>query len=129
MYDISSKTKVDGLADALLKELSSYRQDIVDGLKAEIRAVARECRKEIANNSPKLTGDYRKGWKDTVQFESVGDIRIVVHNPKEYRLTHLPEYGHAKVGGGRVEGRPHIRVAEEHTTRKLEKKAKVIIKG
>ena len=126
---MARKVGVGGLADAITKEMEAYNQEVVDGIKDEVRTVAKECRKEIASGAPTLTGDYKKGWSTTTVFENREDIRIVVHNRKEYRLAHLLEHGHAKRGGGRVEGRPHIRPAEEHAAEKLEKKAKVVVKG
>ena len=119
--------KIDGLADAIVKELEEYRQDITDELKREIKTVAKECKQDIQRNSPVLTGSYRKGWQDKVAYEGDDDIRVIVRNRTDYQLTHLLEYGHAKVNGGRVQGHPHIGPAEQRAEEKLMKKVKDLL--
>ncbi len=121
--------KIDDLASAITKELTEYSQEVTDGIKREIKAVAKECKTEIQQNSPVDTGSYRKGWQDKTSYESSSDIRVVILNRTDYQLTHLLEYGHAKVNGGRVNGKPHIRPAEKHAEQKLMKKVKVVVKG
>lgn len=120
---------VDNLANAILEELENYNQDVTDSLKVEVKKVSKECLSDIKNNSPKNTGDYKKGWRLKTAYEDYGDIRIIVHNKTDYQLTHLLEAGHAKSSGGRVEGIPHIQPAEEKAAEKLMKKVKVIVKG
>ena len=123
------KVGIDQLADVIAEELESYSQEITDMLKTEVKQVARECRDEIRDNSPRLTGDYRKGWRTTTNYEGREDIRVTVHNKTDYQLTHLLEDGHAIKGGmGRVEGIPHIVPAEEHAAEKLETRVKVAIR-
>lgn len=121
--------RIDRLAAAIAEELEAYKQDITEGLKREIREAAETCKNEIKQNAPKLTGDYKKSWRLKEAYESEEDIRIVIHSQKEYRLTHLLEYGHAKRDGGRVIGRAHIRPAEQHAEENLMKKVKVMVRG
>ena len=121
--------KIDDLASAIARELETYRQDVTDGLKRDIKSVAKECKRDIQQNSPVLTGSYRKGWQDKVAYEGEGDIRVIVRNRTDYQLTHLLEHGHAKVNGGRVEGHPHIGPAEQRAEKKLLKRVKVVVKG
>lgn len=121
--------KVDDLAKAVAEELEQYSQDVTDGVKKEVRRVAKECAQEIRQNSPVQTGSYRKGWRDEVAFESREDIRVTVRNKTDYQLTHLLEHGHAKVNGGRVEGTPHIAPAEQNAEKKLLQKVKVVVRG
>lgn len=120
---------VDGLADAIAAELSTYEQEVTDGLKTEVRSAANEAKRDIRDASPVLTGDYQKGWSTKVKYEAADDIRIWVYNRKEYPLTHLLEDGHAKVNGGRVAAQPHIMPAEKKAEEKLLKKVKVIARG
>lgn len=124
-----AKTSVTDLAEAIAKELEQYSQDVTDGLKKEVKQVAKECKLEIQQKSPVLTGDYKKGWRDQVEYESGQDIRVVVRNKTDYQLTHLLENGHAKVNGGRGPGKPHIRPAEQNAEKKLLKQVKVVVRG
>lgn len=120
---------VDDLEKAIMDELMSYSEEVTEQLKADVKQVAKECVRDIKNNAPKLSGAYKKSWKLKTAYEDYEDIRIVIYSPKHYRLTHLLEHGHAKVGGGRVEGKPHIGPATQKAEKKLIKKVKVSISG
>lgn len=118
----------DELAIAITAELSAYEQEVTEQIKEDVKQVADECVKEIKAKAPQRTGKYRRGWKSKVAFESPTDIRVEVYNSAKPQLTHLLEFGHAKVNGGRVEGIPHIYPAEQAARKKLESKAKVAVK-
>ena len=124
-----SKVSIDGLADAVAKELASYSQDVTDGVKKEVKQVAKEMVQELKQTSPKDTGKYAKGWKKKVEFENNEDIRVRVYNSTKPQLTHLLEHGHAKQNGGRVNGKPHIGLAEQEAEKKLTNGIKVVVRG
>lgn len=119
---------VSGLYNAIETELAKYSQEVADQIKKDVQEVAKECLEEIKQKSPKRTGKYRRGWRAEVVYESNEDIRIVVHNKTSWQLAHLLELGHAKVNGGRVEGRPHIGPAEQRAKKSLLEKAKVAVR-
>lgn len=121
--------KSDDLVATIVKELSTYYANVTKNIKKDVKTIANECRQEIQQNSPVLTGDYRKGWQTKVSYESDNDIRMTIYNKTDYQLTHLLEYGHAKVHGGRVSAKPHIRPAAQHAEQKLFRKVKVAVKG
>lgn len=121
--------KIDGMADAIVKELSAWSKEIVGALKEEVQAVGEDTAKELRQTSPKRRGAYARDWASKVTYDDWQDIRVTVYNKRHYQLTHLLENGHAKVNGGRVNGIPHISVAEENAARDLEKKVKVRISG
>lgn len=122
-----AKVTFDGLADAVVKELASYSQDVTDGIKKEVKQVAKEMVQELKQTSPKDSGKYASGWKEKTEFENSEDIRERVYNAKKPQLTHLLEYGHAKQNGGRVNGKPHIRTAEQTAEKKLTNGIKVVV--
>lgn len=121
--------KIDGMADAIVKELSAWSKEVVGALKEEVQAVGEDTAKELRQTSPKRRGAYARDWSSKVTYDDWQDIRVTVYNKRHYQLTHLLENGHAKVNGGRVNGIPHISVAEENAARDLEQKVKVRISG
>lgn len=123
--------KPDELAAAIMDELHTYDQKVTDGIKKEIRQVAKECRQDIVEHSPVDTGEYKSGWKDKVKYEDASNIRITVYNKKEPYITHLLEHGHAGPGGiakGSARPFPHIAPAEQRAEEKLMRKVKVVVK-
>lgn len=125
---MSSKVKLEDLADAIMQELEEYSQEVSDQLKEDVKSTAEECVKQIKLKAPKKSGKYRRGWKVKVSYESAEDIRVTIYNAAKPQLTHLLEFGHAKRKGGRVDGTPHIRPAEQQAEERLLKKVKVVVK-
>ena len=127
------KVSIDGMADAIIRELQEYSQDVTEKMKKEVQDAGTLCRKELRVSSPKLTGSYAKGWRKKTAYEDSKEIRVQVYNATDYQLTHLLEHGHVLVSYGKVRGtvgaKPHIGPAEEKIEKQLLKKTKIIVKG
>ena len=107
---------IDQLAAEIAKGLAEYSQDVVEKVNVSSEAVGKAAVKQLKQTSPKRpgSGKYAKSWAMKTEPEVGQPHNRIVHvKAPHYRLTHLLEHGHAKKGGGRVEGKPHIRPAEE----------------
>lgn len=117
---------IDKLAVEVLKNLEIYRENTVESVEQAVLETAKETVKELQKTSPiGPTGDYAESWAQKKDNSIRGKWRLsrVVYSRKpDYRLTHLLEFGHAKVNGGRVEARPHIRKAEDNALVRLNAK-------
>jgi hypothetical protein len=115
-----AKISVDQLAAEIAKGLAEYSQDVVEKVNESSEKVGKAAVKRLKQTSPKKTGKYAKSWTMKTEPEVGQPHKRIVHvKAPHYRLAHLLEYGHAKVGGGRVEGRPHIGPAEEEVIREF----------
>ena len=112
--------KIDQLAAEIAKGLAEYSQDVVEKVNVSSEKVGKAAVKRLKQTSPKRYGNYAKSWAMKTE-KAIGQpyTRIIHAKAPHYRLTHLLEYGHAKRGGGRVEGKPHIRPAEEMVIREF----------
>lgn len=119
--------------------LSDYEKDVQEAVAQAVEQTGKKALETVRAKSPVRKGQkYKKGWKlDKSRSGVFGtQSRVIIHNKKEYRLTHLLENGHQivsypdspggragegykKVIGGRVEGIPHIQPAYEEAERLL----------
>lgn len=119
---------IDDLASEIVKAVKNYTDDVSEAIADKVDEVAEEVRQEVERNAPKRTGKYAKGFKKAKRDRS-GVTRRVIWNKKDYRRVHLLEFGHAKRGGGRVAGRPHLRPAYDKYGAKLPDHIKRIIRN
>lgn len=114
--------KIDGLSDAVSKALAEYSEDVTESIKNHSKDIAKKYAKELKKTSPKLTGDYSKGWR--VKETANGRYKEIntIHNKTEYPLTHLLEHGHIGRDGKRVQPVPHIAAVEEKAVNEFLKK-------
>lgn len=115
------KVTIGNLDGAMLSILDSYKEEVREIVDEEAKRCAKECKDNIRNSARsemKGSGKYARAWKVTKK-----NGKYIVNAGEHYRLTHLLEYGHivssksGKIGEGKktfVEGRPHIRPAEEN---------------
>lgn len=113
-------TSIDNLAAEVMKGLQEYSELADDEMKKAVRKTATSVKKEISANAPKRTGAYAKSWTSSKVKETSHNLQMTVHSRNRYRLAHLLEKGHAKRGGGRVQGKPHIAPAEKNGEELLE---------
>lgn len=120
---------IDKLASEIAKELSTYSQEVVQKVNVSSERVGKTAVKQLKQTSPKRYGDYAKSWTMKTEPEVGQPHKRIVHvKAPHYRLTHLLEHGHAKVGGGRVEGIPHVRPAEEQVIQDFTREVEEAIK-
>lgn len=104
---------MDDVAVQMKELLDSVNKNIERSVKSNIDRTSKESVQKLKNTSPRLTGDYAKGWGT----KRVNDKDVIVHNRTEYQLTHLLENGHVirnKYGTyGRTNGDGHISDVEK----------------
>ena len=116
---MSERVSIDQMADAIMEGLTEYAELAADQMKAAVTKSAKNVKGEISANAPKRTGKYAGSWTTKTTKESSDALEITVYSKKP-GLPHLLEHGHAKRGGGRVAGIPHIAPAEQHGIEELE---------
>ena len=119
---------VDQLASEVMSGLEEYAELAADVLKKEIQEAGKTAKKQIEQTAPRKTGRYAKSWAVKKVSETSNSLEVTVHSRNRYMLTHLLENGHAKRGGGRVAGKPHIAPAEQHGIEQLTREIEEALK-
>ena len=112
----------ENLGREIAMALAEYDQEIADKTKDCVDKVSKEGVNELKKSSPKLTGDYRRGWQKREAYRDTRTKRNIVHNKTDYQLTHLLEHGHASRYGGRGKKKKKIKNVEESMRERLENK-------
>ena len=110
---------IDQLAKEIAQGLADYSQEVVEKVNISSEKVGKSSVKRLKETSPKDKGKYAKSWRVKTDPQVGQPNSLTIHNKDHYYLTHLLEHGHAKKGGGRVEGKPHIRPAEEQVIKEF----------
>ena len=110
---MAKKISVDQLSSEIMSALDEYKKVTDEVVKTAVNSVSKETKAMAQAGSPVKSGGYQKGWAVKKTSEKTGQVSITVYNRTKPGLTHLLEKGHAKRGGGRVAGRPHIAPAEQ----------------
>lgn len=112
-------TSIDNMAAEIMKGLNEYAGLCTDTMKDAVNTTGKEVKKDIQAGAPVRTGKYKKSWTTKKVAENSNSITVVVYSKDRYQIAHLLEHGHAKRGGGRVNGIPHISTAEQNGTESL----------
>lgn len=99
------------IAQAIEQELTMYHQDVLNKVNAAGEVAVKALVKKTKATAPKLTGRFRKNIASKKEVGRRGNRYIWYVKAPDYRLTHLLVNGHAKAGGGRVEGDPFLQNA------------------
>lgn len=122
---MAKKIPIEKLSDTIKEILEEYADEINENVEEVTKKVVQEGAKAVranARNTFKTHSDrpYAKSWKTEIETGRLSTTGVIYSTKPG--LPHLLEYGHAKRGGGRVPGRPHIAPAEEKLVEEFESK-------
>lgn len=101
--------KPSDLGDAIAQELEIYHQDVIQRVNQCGDAAVKALVKKTKATAPKKTGSFRRNIASKILAKGDRGNRYVWYvKAPDYRLTHLLVHGHAKRGGGRVQGDPFL---------------------
>ena len=124
--------KIQGLADAIEKELTIYSKEITEGVKREAKESAKKLVKRTKETAP--VGKRSKHYRDNIKSRKLEETdRGATYqwyvDGSDYRLSHLLENGHANRDGGRTEGTHFISKAADPIIEEYEKLIEEVCKN
>ena len=114
----------DDFAVALNGILADVADGVEDGMQGAVRDTCKTARRKVRSYARQKfggTGAYARGFSYRVKGRG-SSVSGEVGNKDLPGLVHLLEKGHATIGGGRVEGRPHVAPAAEESYDELEER-------
>lgn len=105
---MSEEINIEQLTKALVKEIEEYTTEVSEKIADIQKGLGKKGVNRLRETSPKLSGDYAKGWRLKTEKGAV-----IIHNATDYQLTHLLENGHLGRDGKQVPAYPHIGKVEE----------------
>ena len=119
----NKKVTMEQLPGAIREILEQYEGEINRFLPEITEEVGKTGVKALRTSAKqKFNGKkYAGGWRSVSERNRYG-ATVTIYNGRLPGLPHLLEHGHAKRGGGRVDGRAHIAPVEEKLIRDFEKK-------
>lgn len=106
---------IDNLADTINGALTQYNKEVVIGVKKQINSFTSDLVKNTKATAPvsdKRTQHYRDSITQKKLIETDSKlVKLWYVKAPDHRLSHLLNNGHAKKGGGRVEGTHFINKA------------------
>ena len=117
---------IDNMASEIITAIRQYTEEVSESIERELDDTSKNLLNDIKANSPVKTGKYKAGWKRKKEGSS-GSIKYIIYNKDKPGLAHLLEFGHAKINGGRVAGKLHIRPAYDKHVGTMEGRIKRII--
>lgn len=125
-------TSIDGLADAIAKELDLYSKEIQQGIRKQTDKSMRQLVQDTKATAP--VGRRRKHYRDSISSK-IGEnsyrkySKIWYVKGSDYRLSHLLNNGHALRNGGRYAGTQFITKASVSVIEDYEKAIKEVIRN
>ena len=86
---MAQKVKIDGLADAVMKELTEYADLATVDMKAAVKKAGNTVKKQIQGSAPKDTGAYSKSWSVKNTKETSKSLEVTVYSRNRYQLAHV----------------------------------------
>lgn len=119
------------ISKAIEQELTLYHKNLVDRINLASEEAAKDLVKKTKKTAPKQSGAYRRAITYEESANTATGNRFFKWGAKGRwaRLTHLLVHGHAKEGGGRVEGDPFLQNALDEVLPAYEKKVEEAVKN
>ena len=123
--------KATDLGAAIVEQLTLYHEDVIEKVNAAGEKAVKDLVKKTKATAPKQSGDFRKAITFVEKESPVTGDKEYTWGAKapHHRRTHLLVNGHAKKGGGRVDGDPFLEDALAEILPTYEKDVEEAIKG
>jgi hypothetical protein len=122
---------VSELGGEIDRQLTIYSERINEGIRQEAENSLKALIKETKATAP--VGNRQKHYRDSISGKYIRNRwntkAIWYVKGSDYRLSHLLENGHAKRGGGRVEGTHFIQKATDPILEQYLKAVEEVIKN
>ena len=129
---MAKTTKPYDFGEAFEQELTTYHENILDGLREVTRKSTEDLVNKTRATAPKRTGTFRRYISGDFRGLARGlhTVRVTWYvKAPHYRLTHLLVHGHAKKDGGRVRGDPFLQNALDEVLPEYERAVEEVLKN